>query len=99
MITGMEFSTNAIKEKIIPLLKAGGVVRSSLFGSVARNDGTRESDIDLLVEFGCPTGFFALCRLQRALEEALGKKVDLVTFNALHPLLRDRVMADAVAIL
>ncbi len=95
----MEFQNSILREKILPLLKAGGVIRSSLFGSVARGDGNAESDIDLLVEFGQPTGFFAFCRLQRALEAALGKKVDMVTFRALHPLIRDRVMADAVVIL
>lgn len=94
----MQSQIEFIKEKITPFLKDGGVIRSSLFGSAARGEGTAESDIDLLVEFGRPTGFFAFCRLQRALENALGRKVDLVTFRALHPLIRDRVMADAVTI-
>ena len=96
---GMEFSNDTIKKKILPLLKAGGIIRSSLFGSAARGEGNAESDIDLLVEFGRSTGFFAFCRLQRSLEDALGRKIDLVTFRALHPLIKDRVMADAVTIL
>ena len=95
----MQSQIEFIKERITPFLRDGGVIRSSLFGSAARGDGTTESDIDLLVEFGQPTGFFAFCRLQRTLEESLGRKVDLVTFRALHPLIKDRVMADAVAIL
>lgn len=59
-----------------------------LFGSVARDEATPESDIDLLVEFDHPVGLFARLKLQAYLEELLGRSIDLGTPNSLRPHLR-----------
>jgi Nucleotidyltransferase domain len=56
-----------------------------LFGSVAREEATKTSDVDLLVEFNWTTGYFGLVRLQLFLQEALRLKVDLA-----HQLACDR---------
>ncbi len=56
----------------------------SVFGSVARGEETTGSDIDLLVEFSEPVGF-GFFRASRYLEEITGRKVDLVTGDALRP--------------
>ncbi|MGH9334698.1 MAG: nucleotidyltransferase family protein, partial [Vicinamibacteria bacterium] len=62
-----------------PLLQRYGVSTLSLFGSVARGEAEEDSDVDLLVEFSRPIGFFEFVRLKRALEEILGRRVDLAT--------------------
>jgi len=62
-----------------------------LFGSFVRGDAGPESDIDLIVEFLRPTGFLALVKLERELSEVMGRKVDLVTEQAISPHLRDRI--------
>lgn len=85
-----------LKEKIIPILKANDVVRSSVFGSFARGEDTPESDIDLLVEFGKAKGLFEFVRLQREIGERLGKKVDLLTYKAIHPLVKDYIYKDEI---
>jgi len=69
-----------------------------LFGSVARDEAGPESDVDLLVEFreGARVGLFELARLRGFLSKVLGCNVDVVTPDALHPLLREGIMGEAV---
>ena len=94
------------REQVLKLLEAKqemlhteyGVQSLSLFGSVARNEARTESDIDLLVEFNRPTGYFGLLRLQEYLQELLGNAVDLGTPNSLRPALRARIQKDVVRV-
>jgi len=67
-----------------------------LFGSVARDEATPESDVDFLVEFDRPVGLFTLLGLQAFLEELLGCSVDLGTPNSLRPHLRETVLREAI---
>ena len=66
-----------------------------VFGSAARGEDTEESDIDLLVEFTEPKSLLDLVGLEQEFEEALGRKVDLVTTGSLSPYLRDQVLREA----
>jgi uncharacterized protein len=75
-----------------------GVQSLSLFGSVARNEEGPASDVDLLVEFTRPVGYFGLFALQAYLEFLLGCKVDLGTFDSLKPRIRDHVMGECVRV-
>jgi len=54
------------------------IVRMGIFGSVARGEDTKESDIDVLVEFGSPIGI-EFIDLSYLIEEALDRKVDIVS--------------------
>ena len=79
-------------------LRALGVARLSLFGSVLRDDFGPDSDVDVLVEFevGARVGFFELSRLQDELEALFGgRKVDLLTPGFLSPYIRDEVLESA----
>lgn len=73
-----------------------GVKSLALFGSVARDEATAASDLDLLVEFDRPTGLLGLFNLQTHLEELLGCPVDLGTPSSLKPRIRQRVLAEVV---
>src|SRR5436853_4307787 len=74
-------------------------VRSlALFGSVARDEAGPGSDIDLLVEFDRPTGYFGLVRLQLFLEDLLGSSVDLGTPGALRPSMRQRIQEESLRV-
>ncbi len=77
-------------------LERFGVKSLSVFGSVARGDAGEHSDVDLLVEFEAPVGFFELARLQRHLEQVLGAEVDLVTPGGLRASMRERILREAV---
>ncbi len=94
----MTTAINAIKEKVEPILRESGVIRASVFGSFARGEQTPESDVDLLVEFQKERipGLIGFVGLQRRLEETLGKKVDLLTYNSIYHLLRDRIMREQI---
>ncbi|MCM2465450.1 nucleotidyltransferase family protein [Methanoculleus oceani] len=70
------------------------VSRIGIFGSVARGEQTETSDIDILVEFSRPVGFFTFIELEEYLSAALDAPVDLVTPDALKPLIRDRVATE-----
>ena len=95
----MNLSLN-VKKSIIKILVDGGVKRAALFGSFARGDATEDSDIDLLIEFkGKKKSLLDLAALKIQLQENLGKNVDLLTYNSLHPLLRDRIISEQVIIL
>jgi len=81
----------------LPLLKEKYQVKSlGVFGSVARGENVETSDIDILVEFHSPVGFFQFIRLENYLSEVLGKKVDLISKKALKPAIREDVLKEAV---
>lgn len=79
-----------------PELTALGVESLALFGSVARDQASPGSDVDLLVTFDQPVGLFHFARVRRCLEEILGAPVDLVTEAALRPEMRDEVLGQLV---
>lgn len=88
-----------LEKKILPILKKNKVVKAGLFGSYARGENNKKSDVDLLVKLKPGDGYFELVRLERDLQEHLGKKVDLVTYNSLNHLLRDRILKEEVRFL
>jgi len=74
-----------------------GVSRLSLFGSVARDEATDESDVDLLVEFDRPVGLFHFFRVRHYLEDILGtENVDLVMPDALPGELKQGILREAI---
>ena len=58
-----------------------------------------DSDIDILVEFEGEKSLLDLSGLKIELEEVLGRKVDVLTYNSLHPLLKERILEEQKAIL
>ncbi len=87
------------KEKILEKLREHDVKRASLFGSIVREEMTDESDLDILIEFRGTKSLLDLARLKIELEEVLKRKVDVLTYNSLHPLLKDQILAEQVEIL
>ena len=88
-----------IRENVIPILKEAGVLRSAIFGSVARGEEGSGSDIDILVELPRSKNYFDLMDLEEKLESVLGRKVDIVTYRSVHHLLRDKIYKEQVKIL
>ena len=87
-----------LKQKNAELTTQFGVKSLLLFGSVARDESTTASDVDLLVEFNRPVGYFGLFALQDYLEKLLGCPVDLGTPDSLKPYIRERVMAELIRV-
>jgi predicted nucleotidyltransferase len=77
--------------------EAGGS-RVRVFGSVATGRDNPDSDIDLVFTMGKPLSLLELGRLEQRLGDAIGARVDLVPDSAIRPDLRERVLAEAVAL-
>lgn len=88
-----------IKRKALPILKEAGVTRSAIFGSYVRGEAKGDSDIDILVDLPRGKSLFDFVDLQLKLEEALGRKVDLVEYQALKPRLKPYILSEQVQIL
>ena len=87
-----------IQERITPILREAGVLKSSFFGSVARGEADTRSDIDILVELPRGKSLFDLSDLQIKLQFALGKKVDIGTYRSIKPVLRDGILREQIKI-
>jgi len=72
-----------IKNIILSHLKGFDPIKVGIFGSFARGDNKKGSDIDILVEFKEAPSLLTLIKLENDLSEILGVKVDLVTAGAL----------------
>ncbi|HBB67742.1 MAG: hypothetical protein A2X28_03480 [Elusimicrobia bacterium GWA2_56_46] len=83
-----------IKNRIVPVLVRQGVLKAALFGSFARNEGGKNSDIDLLVKLDKNKTLLDLIALQLELREKLRVKVDVLTYDSINPLLKSRILKE-----
>ena len=91
-------SFKKIKYKIIEILKQHNIKKAGIFGSYARGDYKKNSDIDILVQ--PPKGMgLEFIGVQLELEDKLKKKVDLVTYKGIHPLIKKQVLEEEIKIL
>jgi len=88
-----------LTKKIIPILRQHGVVKAGVFGSIVRGEATKKSDIDILIQFKGRKSLLDLIGLELELEKSLRRDVDLLTYNSIHPLLRDRILNEEVRII
>ena len=95
----MSPSIEEIRRKVAAPMSQRGVVRASVFGSVARGEATESSDIDFLVEFEKGRTLVDLAGLRLDLCEILDRDVDVATRGSLHPKLRDAILRDLVPVL
>jgi len=86
-----------IKLKALPILKKYGVTKAGIFGSYARGDYKSNSDIDILIEFN--GSLLTLIEIEMKLKERLRKKVDLLTYNGINHLLKERILKEEIKII
>jgi uncharacterized protein len=93
-------SISGITKKILPTLKKYPIAKAGLFGSVVREEGGLGSDIDILVEFSTSASLslFDIAGIKIELEQTLGKKVDLVQYKNVKPLLKPYIIPSEVRI-
>ena len=97
----MNKETEKISKKIIDILKKKGVIKAGIFGSYARGEQKKKSDVDILIEVekGKKFSLFDLVGLEDELKKKLKKKIDLLTYNGVHHLLRKRILDEEVRII
>ncbi|HCX25264.1 MAG: hypothetical protein UX08_C0005G0008 [Candidatus Collierbacteria bacterium GW2011_GWB1_45_35] len=95
----MKSDLDEIKHKALPFLQQAGVTRSSIFGSFARGEQTKQSDIDILVELPKDKSLLDLIGLEMNLKTALGRNVDLTTYRSISPYLQSYIQQNQVRII
>ena len=88
-----------LKRIVVPSLRRNGVTRAGIFGSFARGETKKGSDIDILIEFKGRKSLLDLVRVERELKERTGRDVDIVEYSTIHPRLKDRILEEEVRIL
>ena len=83
------------RQTILALAREHGARDVRVFGSAARGDSTADSDLDLLVEFESDHSLLDRIALIQELEDALSIPVDVLTEKALHPMIRNDILAEA----
>lgn len=88
-----------LKKNILPILRHSDVMRAGVFGSFLRRELTKNSDIDILIKFKGSKSLLDLVGLKLLLEQRLKRKVDVVEYSGIHPLLKERILAEEEKIL
>lgn len=86
------------QKRLAEICRRHDVKQLRIFGSASRGDARPDSDVDLLVDFGSPKGFFELLRLEDELKALFGRRVDLITERGLSPYLREPILTSASVI-
>ena len=96
MISGAELRNK--RNDIIKVAANHGARNLRVFGSVARDETTPASDLDLLINLDPGRTLLDLIAVKQDLEDLLGCAVDVVTEDAVSPHIRDQVLKDAVSL-
>ncbi len=88
------------KEKLLKIiverLKKEGAVKVGLFGSYARGEERKNSDVDILVKFAKPKSLLEFVGIEQELSEKTGKKIELLTEEFISPYLIDKIKRERV---
>jgi len=87
-------TTQTIRKQIVPILRRQGVLKAAVFGSFARGEMTKNSDIDILVKLAKNKSLLDLVGLKLDLEEKLGRDVDVISYGGIHPLLKKIILRE-----
>jgi predicted nucleotidyltransferase len=80
------------REEILALAARHGATNMRVFGSVARGEDNKDSDIDFLIKMENGRSLFDMAKLQRDLEKLLLKKVDIVSERGIYHRLRENIL-------
>ncbi len=89
-----------IKSKIINILKRNKISKAGIFGSYSRGEQKKDSDIDIVIEINDKNiSLLGFIGLKLKLEDVLGKKVDMVEYTAIKPLIKNRILNEEIRII
>ncbi len=98
MPTITKMNIQNIKAKILPLIKRHGISKLGLFGSCVRGEMSDDSDIDILVEIDNDISLLDFVGIKLEFEKVLGRKVDLIEYCTIKPLMRDKILKEQVVL-
>mgnify|MGYP001572432825 CR=1 FL=1 len=88
-----------IKKTIVKTLKKYGIKKAGIFGSYVRGEQKKKSDIDVLIEPTENMSLLDFIHVKHELEDKLKIKVDLISYNGIHPLLKNQILSEEVKII
>jgi len=88
-----------IKRRILPVLKEHKITKAGIFGSYARGEQNKKSDVDILIEVGDDLGLIGFISLKMLIEKAISKKIDLVEYDAIRKELREVILNEEIPII
>jgi hypothetical protein len=91
-----DLAITLIRDRLPELRRRFAVRRLAVFGSVARDEATERSDVDVLVDFDGPASFDGYFGLKEELEALLGTRVDLATRAMLKTRIKPQIEGEAV---
>lgn len=95
----MNQELESIKQKILPILKSYKVKKAGIFGSYARGEQKKKSDVDILIELGEELSLFGFIDFKNTLEKAIKKKIDLVEYGLIREEIRNQVLNDEIPLI
>lgn len=96
MTKQLKIYLDLINQNFEQLNRNFGVKKIAIFGSTARGENTKKSDIDIIVELNKSIGFFTFIKLENHLQQILGRKVDLATKGSLKPAIKKAALKEAI---
>ncbi len=87
------------QKQVVSYLRKQGIVKAGVFGSFARGESKKRSDVDILVKVKSGTSLFDLIGYERDLESIIQRKVDLLTYDSIHYLVKEYILKDEVALI
>jgi len=86
------------RDQIFTIARQYGARNVRIFGSIARGEGKRDSDLDVLVDLEPGRSLLDIIAIKQDLEDLLNTKVDVVTEAAVSPYIRDEVLRQAISL-
>lgn len=87
---------NILSSQLSFLKEKYHVKKLGIFGSVVRDEIEEDSDVDIMVEFESPIGFFEFIRLENFLSEKIQQKVDLISTKAIKPIIKNDILKETI---
>ena len=86
------------RDRILAITRQHGARNVRVFGSIARGEGKRDSDLDVLVELESGRSLLDIIAIKQDLEDLLNTKVDVVTEAAVSPYIRNQILRQAISL-
>lgn len=87
-----------IKKLTVPVFRRYKIKRAGVFGSMASGTSLPDSDVDILVDMDLSYDLFDFLKFKQELEESLQKKVDLVEYQSIKPVIKSSILNSEVVI-
>ena len=90
---------DSLKKQIMDILNKYPVSKAAIFGSFARGEENKNSDIDILIETSRPVLMFVILKIEKELGQITNRKIDIVEYSAIKQSIKQRILNEAIPIL